>query len=70
MIGKSYQIGNYQLDQRLMLDGFSKRQSEGQHSMVNRQRLTPRFTATLSQPLATQNTFGMTFLITSVNETC
>ena len=40
--------------------------------MVNRQRLTPRLTTTFSeitQPVAMQNTFVMSFIDTSVNGT-
>ena len=46
---------------------FQKDGVKWQHSMVNRQRLTPRLTTTFSeitQPVAIHNTFFMSFLDT------
>ena len=45
--------------------GFQKGRAKWQHSMGNRQRLTPRLTTTfayITQPVAIQNTFAMSFL--------
>ena len=51
---------------------FKKDNEKWQHSIVNRQRLTSRLTTTFSeitQPVAMQNTFVMSFIDTSVNGT-
>ena len=44
---------------------FQKDRAKWQHSMVNRQRLTPRLITTfaqITQPVAIQNTLVMSFL--------